>query len=40
MFEIALLNSFSASSFQVGVTTALIAIERFIDIEFFVYIKN
>ena len=32
MFEIALLNSFSASSFQVGVTTALIAIERFIDI--------
>jgi len=34
MFEIALLNSFSASSFQVGVTTALIAIERFIDIEF------
>ena len=26
MFEIALLNSFSASSFQVGVTTALIAV--------------
>jgi len=40
MFEIALHYSYSASSFHFGVTIALIAIDRFIDIEFFVSIKN